>query len=77
MPRYFFHVSDGAEFPDDVGDVLASPREAKARAIQASGELLRDRGMTFWTGTEWRMHVVDELGQTVCRLAFTAQDGAA
>ena len=73
MPRYFFHVIDGREFTDKIGTVLPSREHVRAEAIKAAGEMLRDNGLSFWGGTEWRMHVTDEAGATVCALNFTAE----
>ena len=73
MPRYFFHVADGADFPDREGTILGDVATARSEAITTAGELLKDRGSTFWGSGEWRMTVVDEAGDTVCRLRFAAE----
>ena len=39
MPRYFFHIIDGNEYPDTEGTVLANPDAARAEAIVVSGEM--------------------------------------
>src|SRR5436305_12520946 len=70
MPRYFFHVADGADFPDNEGTVLANVSMARAQAIETAGAMLRDRGALLSEGTEWRMTVVDNSGNTVCLLRF-------
>ncbi len=75
MPRYFFHVRDSGEYLDTDGVVLAGPAEARAEAVRASGEMLRDIGGRFWDSGEWRMWVVDESGDTVCSLTFSANQG--
>jgi hypothetical protein len=72
MPRYFFHVMDGAEFLDSVGTELAGVAEARAEAVVVSGELLRDLGGRFWSNGEWQVRVVDEAGNKVCALRFSA-----
>ena len=41
MPRYFFHVIDGKDLPDNVGTVLANADEARAEAIVLSGAMLK------------------------------------
>lgn len=73
MPRYFFHVTDGADYPDSEGIILDDVASARAEAITTAGALLKDRGATFWGSGEWRMTVVDEAGGTVCRLRFAAE----
>ena len=70
MPRYFFHVQDGRDFLDQEGSVLDDDDAARVEAVACSGELIRDRAKAFWTDGNWRMHVVDEAGATVCKLRF-------
>jgi uncharacterized protein DUF6894 len=72
MPPYSFHISNGADFPDADGICLPDITAARFQAIEMTGAMLKERGGTFWNGTEWRMTVVDQHGQTVCFLRFTA-----
>jgi hypothetical protein len=75
MPRYLFHIhvdKDFEEFPDNEGTALPDAAAARAQAVAIAGSLLREKGETFWGGTEWRMDVIDEAGQTVCELRFSA-----
>jgi len=76
MPRYLFHIHDDEDFedfPDNEGNVLPDAAAARAQAVVTAGAMLREKGETFWGGTEWRMNVVDEAGQTVCELRFSAK----
>jgi hypothetical protein len=73
MPLYYFHIRDGTDIIDDEGSELARPDQARQQAITTAGELLRDKGRGFWGGEEWTMQVVDEAGDTVCSLKFTAE----
>jgi hypothetical protein len=73
MPLYYFHIRDGTDIIDDEGSQLAGPDQARQQAITTAGELLRDKGKGFWGGEEWTMQVVDEAGDTVCSLKFTAE----
>lgn len=73
MPRYFFHVHDGQDFPDLDGTELDGPEQARKQAVTAAGEARKDSGLKFWNHGEWRMHVVDESGATVCALSFSAE----
>jgi hypothetical protein len=73
MPRYFFHINDGEDFPDTEGTVLADTAEAHAQAVETAGAMLRDKGKRLWDGPEWRMTVLDEAGQAVCDLRFSAR----
>lgn len=74
MPRYFFHVADGRDIPDTEGTSLAGPDEARAQALRTAGEILREEGMTFWRGAEWRMEVTDEARRRVFTLRFSADE---
>src|SRR5215203_343861 len=62
MPRYFFHIIDGNEYPDTEGTVLANSDAARAEAIIVSGEMLKDLGGEFWGNGEWQVRVEDEAG---------------
>jgi hypothetical protein len=69
VPRYFFHVHDGVDQPDNEGVEFPSAEEARAQAVTAMGEALRDLDGAFWDGDrEWRMTVNDSHGNTVCVL---------
>lgn len=74
MPRYFFHVTDGYSTRDDEGTELPDIYTAQDQAIRTSGELLRDMGGEFWNGTEWKLEVTDEQGQTLLTLRFSAEE---
>src|SRR3954469_25315023 len=75
MPRYFFHIIDGNEYPDTEGTVLANPDAARAEAIVVSGEMLKDLGGAFWNNGEWQVRVEDEAGNKVCALTFRLTGG--
>ena len=74
MPRYFFHVHDGASLPDQDGTELPDIYTAQAQAIRTSGEILRDTGAKFWDGTAWRLEVADARGQVLFVLHFSAEE---
>ncbi len=70
MPRYFFNV-EGGPYPDnDEGTLLSGPEQARSAAATLAGELLKDVDGAFWGGPEWRLHVTDEQGATVCMLSI-------
>jgi hypothetical protein len=73
MPRYFFHIHDSIIIRDDDGVELRDADEARNQAVITADEALRDVGGKFWNSGEWTMHVVDENGDTVCRLRFSAE----
>ncbi len=73
MPRYFFHVHDGRDIPDEEGIILAGDDDARAQAVIATSEAVRDLGPRFWQYPNWRMHVTDEQGVTICNLCLSNQ----
>jgi hypothetical protein len=74
MPRYFFHVADGADMPDHEGTVLSGIPAARDEAIRTAGEIIKDEGGKFWNGAEWEMTVKNEAGESVLTLRFSADD---
>jgi len=72
MPRYFFHVNDGASFPDLQGTVLDNDNAARVEAVRLSGDLLRGGAEKFWRGEDWSMRVTDDKDLTLFELNFTA-----
>jgi hypothetical protein len=75
MPRYFFSTPGDGYAPDDEGVVLSGPEDAKAMAVTTAGEILKDIDGKFWSGQEWRLHVTDENGATVCVLTMRGTTG--
>jgi hypothetical protein len=77
VPRYFFHVADGENYPDLQGTVLHNDAEARTEAVRFSGQLLSDKPEKFWSGEEWKMRVTDHNDLTLFELMFTASCSAA
>ena len=76
MPRYFFNV-DGAPHPaDEDGIDLRGPDEARSAAVTLAGEMLKVANGRFWGAPEWRLHITDEQGATVCLLTITGRINA-
>ena len=73
MPHYFFHTHDGVDHHDGEGLSCATLDEARAHAVRAAGDALRDRSWGPWVDDTWTMKVQDEYGITVCELAFSAK----
>lgn len=67
MPRYFFDIS--SERPDTVGVELPDRAKARAEAIRAAGEILRDIDGAL-SSREWIMSVKDESGAIILQLRF-------
>jgi hypothetical protein len=57
MSRYFFHMQDGDTVLDGEGLDLPSPKAARAEAIQACGEMLRDVPNAINNGEPFRLWV--------------------
>jgi len=66
MPRYFFNIEDGPDVRDEEGTELPNPEGARSQAVITTEEILNDSDGEFWTAAEWRIHVTDEQGATVC-----------
>ena len=66
MPRYFFHINDGADSPDTEGTVLANTVAAHAQAVATAGAMLKEKGERLWDGPEWRMTVLARPRAATC-----------
>ena len=71
MPRYFFHVHDRHDLPEEDGAELPDVQAGRAEAIRAAGEMLRDIDGAL-TGEGWTMEVTDEAGRLVFTFRFSA-----
>ena len=77
MPRYFFHVHDGADYPDLQGTTLEGLTEARREAVRFAAALLGEQPEIFWASGEWRMRVSDEGDLTLFELRVLATDAPA
>ena len=59
MPLYYFHVSNGAEEPDEDGTELADLSEARTQAVRLIGEMLRFDAEPVWDGHGLKVVVSD------------------
>lgn len=74
MPRYFFHIDDGAFLPDDSGTEFADLDAVRAEAVRAAGDMLVDLDGNFCgSGTAWTMYVTDDLRRLLFTLQFSAK----
>lgn len=76
MPRYYFHIHDGADFPDRDGTMLPDLEAARHEAIRLAGSVIRELGSPFWDerhGGEWTMEVADQQGNPLFKLRFSGQ----
>jgi hypothetical protein len=74
MVRYFFHVSNGNDFndqvgKDEVGYRFSDPEDAKAHAAVVARELAEDDD---WDG--YRVLVIDEHGNEIARVPIKDRD---
>jgi hypothetical protein len=60
MPRYFFHVHDGAAWLDAEGTELPSLETAREEAIRALGEMIRDIPPAISKGEQFQLWVTDQ-----------------
>ena len=74
MPRYFFHVTDGYSDRDDEGTELRDIYVAQDQAVKMAGEILRDMGSRFWSGTEWTLEVTDGSGKRLFILRVSVEE---
>jgi hypothetical protein len=65
VSRYFFHITNGQDLPDDTGMIFAGAKEARYEAIQTASQVLRGDRVDFWNSPEWTMRVTDEAGNPV------------
>jgi hypothetical protein len=64
---------DGYTARDSEGTELPDIYAAQEQAIHMSGEILREMGGKFWSGTERRLEVTNEQGQILLALRFSAE----
>ena len=75
MPRYYFHIENGVTIMDMLGTDLAGDVEARDEAVKTAGEMMKDQGARFWSGTEWSMLVMNTARSVVCRIRVAADQG--
>ncbi len=75
MPRYFFNIGGGPYPEPDDGIDLTGPEQARSAAVTLAGELLTGVDGRFWSAPEWRLHVTDKTGATVCSLSIKGTTG--
>ena len=72
MPRYFFHVHDGADRPDSDGIMLDGPDQAWTGAVETFGVMPRESANGLPPNTVWTMNATDEGGQALFTLQFSS-----
>jgi hypothetical protein len=74
LPLYFFHSQTDKRFTDTDGAMLASPKEARAVAIETCGQMMQDCPEVFWVSRPWSVTVTDATGLILWEINI---DGAA
>jgi hypothetical protein len=74
MARYFFHIHNGHDLPDESGTAFPGVTQAREEAIKTASELLRGDGHEFWNGPDWTMRVTDEVGLPVFTIRILKDD---
>jgi hypothetical protein len=74
MPLFYFDIHDGTSIIDPDGTELQDKDEARSRAIQMSGDLLRVYPGPFWNGQEWKIDVSDQNRAVLFTLMFVGFD---
>jgi hypothetical protein len=70
MPRYFFHVHDGANIDDEVGELCEDLEQAQHEAIRIPGDIISDNAKKMKLGETWAMEVTDEDALILFHLDF-------
>jgi hypothetical protein len=73
MPRYFFDIEDGQDFPDRQGSIFADLAAARMEAVRYSAEILKEMPERFWNCEKWTMTVSDHNRAPLFTLRFLAE----
>lgn len=76
MPRYFFHVCDGARDIDDHGHELADDEAAHREAVRYGGGLLQDDPDILLRDNDLRINVTNEAGEFRFAFIMTTVDAS-
>ena len=77
MPRYFFHLDDGAGPKDAQAVELSGLDAAREHAVRYFAGLVHDSARAFWDKGDWSMRVTDQAGLIFFTLHFGATVAAA
>ncbi len=72
MPRYFFDLNDGAEWPDDEGVVLPNLETARLEALRLYGAILRDDPQGFQGVDAWHIDIRTKSEGVLGRISLMA-----
>ena len=74
MPRYFFDLRDGQDFPDLQGSEWPDLPAARLEAVRFAAEVLKEMPERFWNCELWTTTVSDTDRQALFTLKFHAED---
>lgn len=77
MQRYYFHTQTTSRSTDDEGFEFATPAAARAQAIVACGEMMRDASEGFWLSRPWSVVVTDSTGLVLWEISVDGMASAA
>ena len=70
MPRFFFHLKDGATLCDDEGMTFDTVEEARKEAVRAAREIMADEIRRGSLTLVDRIEIADEGGNAVTVVTF-------
>lgn len=73
MPRYYFDIKDGQDFPDLQGSEWPDLAASRVEAVRYSAEVLKEMPERFWNCEEWTMTVSDQDRKPLFTLKFLAE----
>lgn len=66
MPKYYFHVRDGAEISrDEEGQILQNLEEARREAFNSAREMMSERLLHGGSPARKQIEIADETGHVV------------
>lgn len=73
MPRFFFDIKDGTDFPDLQGSEWDDIPAARIEAVRYAAEVLKEMPDRFWNCEMWTMAVSDADKKPLFTLRFLAE----
>jgi len=70
--HYFFHITDGQTYPDNIGTELPSLVEARREALVTFSDLVKNR--EEWASDEWCIDIADHEGRTLLTLKIRIEE---
>ena len=73
MPRYHYHVRDGALDTDVDGVELPNLAAVRREAVMFAAQCMLDKPIAVWDGNAWTVEVTDETGLVLYTLSVSAK----